>query len=178
MKPVQLEWIKRGAWCCLAFISLAGVCAGLGMRINTSASIPVGIYWTTSDQIHRGAFIQFCPEQRQVFELARSRGYVPAGQCPGRFGYLFKQVAAMAGDMVLIESSGVSINGKTWINSAPLAFDRQGRVIPMHRHMGLLSADQVLVMSDRSPISFDSRYFGPISLAKIKTVIVPILTWS
>jgi type IV secretory pathway protease TraF len=32
-------------------------------------------------------------------------------------------------------------------------------------------------MSDVSRTSFDGRYFGPISRAQIRTVIVPVFTW-
>ncbi len=36
---------------------------------------------------------------------------------------------------------------------------------------------EVLLMTDVSPISFDSRYFGPINRSQIKTVITPVITW-
>jgi len=41
-----------------------------------------------------------------------------------------------------------------------------------------LGPDEVLLMSDYSPISFDARYFGPLRATTIESVIMPILTWN
>ena len=40
-----------------------------------------------------------------------------------------------------------------------------------------LKDNQVLLMSDYNPLSFDGRYFGPINRAQIRSVIRPVLTW-
>jgi type IV secretory pathway protease TraF len=62
--------------------------------------------------------------------------------------------------------------------SVPLVTDRAGRPMPRlrTRHY-VLGASEVLLMSDVSATSFDGRYFGPVSRAQIRTVIVPVLTW-
>jgi hypothetical protein len=48
------------AWppCCWA----AGGYAA-GARINTTKSIPVGLYWTSSAPVEKGAYVLFCPPQ-------------------------------------------------------------------------------------------------------------------
>jgi type IV secretory pathway protease TraF len=42
----------------------------------------------------------------------------------------------------------------------------------------MLSAGQVLLMSDHNPLSFDARYFGPVSEATLRGVVAPIWTFS
>ena len=37
-----------------------------------------------------------------------------------------------------------------------------------------LSAGEVLLMTDYSPISFDGRYFGPIARKQIQSVVRPV----
>jgi len=41
-----------------------------------------------------------------------------------------------------------------------------------------LGPDEVLLMSDYNPASFDSRYFGPLQTTTIESVIKPLLTWN
>jgi conjugative transfer signal peptidase TraF len=55
-----------------------------GARINTTKSIPVGLYWTSSAPVEKGAYVLFCPPQVGVFADAKARGYIGAGVCPGR----------------------------------------------------------------------------------------------
>ena len=40
-----------------------------------------------------------------------------------------------------------------------------------------LGSEEVLLMSDYNPASFDGRYFGPLSKTTIQSVIVPVITW-
>jgi hypothetical protein len=38
-------------------------CYAAGARINTTKSIPVGLYWTSSAPVEKGAYVLFCPPQ-------------------------------------------------------------------------------------------------------------------
>ena len=58
---------------------MTGFLAISGIRINTSYSLPMGIYVRTSDQ--RASLIEFCPEGRFAIESS-SRGYRTRGFCP------------------------------------------------------------------------------------------------
>jgi conjugative transfer signal peptidase TraF len=148
------------------------------MRINTTKSIPVGFYWMTSDSVKRGSYVIFCPPETELFETAKARGYIGAGFCPGGYGYMMKRVAAVKGDAVVIAADGVHVNGELLPFSLPRAADKAGRPMPSgDTNRYTLSATELLLMSDVSGTSFDSRYFGPIHLKQVQGVIRPILTW-
>jgi len=162
----------------IALLLLGMTCQVAGARINTSKSIPMGLYWTTSAPMDKGAYVVFCPSPSEVFIEARTRGYIGAGFCPGGFGYLMKRVAATARDTVTVTSQGVDVNGERLRLSMPLAADPAGRPLPRFEVNGYVLGDaEVLLMSDGSPTSFDGRYFGPVSRSQLRGAIKPILTW-
>ena len=55
-------------------VLLLGVaCHALGARINTTRSIPIGLYWTSGAPVEKGAYVLFCPPphfNEGVFEVA------------------------------------------------------------------------------------------------------------
>ena len=147
-------------------------------RANTSKSIPVGLYWTSSAPAEKGAYLIVCPHKASVFDEAKERGYIAAGLCAGRYGYIMKRIAAARADVVDITDQGVRVNGKLLGLSAPLKSDQAGHPMPRYRsNATTLGASEVLLMSDVSATSFDGRYFGPLSCSQIKGVIRPVLTW-
>lgn len=154
-------------------------CSQVGLRVNTTPSIPVGLYRVSRVPVAKGAYVMFCPPQTRAFALARQRGYVGAGPCPGGYGYLMKKVLAAKADVVSFAADGVRVNGALLAFSAPLQADQGGRALPRYRaaKRGLKSSE-VLLMSELSPTSFDARYFGPLPVAQIEAVIVPVWTWS
>jgi conjugative transfer signal peptidase TraF len=91
---------------------------------------------------------------------------------------MLKRIVAAGGDVISIDGEGVTVNGHQLPNSAPRDADFAGRPLPVCRLQGYqLRPEEVLVMSDYSPISFDSRYFGPIPRAQIQTAVRPVWTW-
>ncbi|KAI5911938.1 conjugative transfer signal peptidase TraF [Azoarcus sp. PA01] len=161
-------------------VSMAGAALAYaaGARINTTKSIPVGLYWTSRAAVEKGAYVLFCPPQVQVFNEARERGYIGAGFCPGGYGYMMKRVLAAKGDDVAVSNEGVRVNGELLPMSAPRAVDAGGRPLPrFHADRYTLRAAEVLLMSDVSGTSFDGRYFGPINRSQIQTVVSPVITW-
>ncbi|RZA23595.1 MAG: conjugative transfer signal peptidase TraF [Proteobacteria bacterium] len=162
----------------ITLLLLGAACQMAGARINTSKSIPVGLYWTTSAPMDKGAYVVFCPPPSGVFNEARVRGYIGAGFCPGGYGYLMKLVAATQRDTVTVSSDGVRVNGERWPQSMPCLADKAGRPLPRFEANGyVLGQAEVLLMSNGSTTAFDGRYFGPVSRAQLETAIKPILTW-
>jgi hypothetical protein len=91
---------------------------------------------------------------------------------------LIKRVAAIVGDNVAIDAYGVRINGVLWPNSTPLTHDQQGRLLHPYRFGNYrVPSGELWVMSNH-PRGLDSRYFGPISVARIISPLTPLATWS
>ncbi|WP_322075504.1 conjugative transfer signal peptidase TraF [Burkholderia cenocepacia] len=155
-----------------------GALYAAGARINTSKSIPVGLYWTSAMPIAKGQYVIFCPPQRPVFADARERGYIGSGFCPGDYGYMMKKILAAKGDTVAVTSHGVTVNDELLPFSTPLSADGVGRPLPrMSAERYTLGESELLLMTDRSATSFDARYFGPVTRVQVKSVIRPILTF-
>jgi conjugative transfer signal peptidase TraF len=159
----------------LLFI-LSGITYAIGIRINTTPSIPVGVYRLTNEPIAKGAYVLICPPPVTVFDMAKARGYLGAGYCPGGYGQLMKKILAVQNDVVSIGTDGVQVNGQLLPLSAPLKADGAGRPMPDYKASSVLGSAEVLVMSDNNG-SFDGRYFGPIQRSQIQGVIRPIFTW-
>lgn len=161
-----------------AVLVLGIACWAAGARVNTTRSIPVGLYWTSSAPVGTGAYVLFCPPQVGVFEDAKERGYIGAGFCPGGYGYMMKRVLAAKNDAVSITDAGVQVNGELLPLSVPIKADKAGRPLPRYQAGNfVLGGSEVLLMSDVSATSFDGRYFGPVNTAQIKTTISSVITW-
>ena len=145
---------------------------GHRLIVNRTHSLPVGLYYWSDVPIKKGSIVLFKPDHSTPLEqLGIERGY-EARQLP-----LLKRVVALEGDVVSVSSSGVSINGQVLPNSAPLFHDEAGRQLAMAQlDQFRLGTDQAFLMGV-TPTSWDSRYFGPVSLSRCSGSFVPVLTW-
>jgi conjugative transfer signal peptidase TraF len=148
-----------------------------GLRLNTSASVPVGVWRETSVNraIHRGDTVSMCPDDSAVIRLAKARGYLNGGWCPGNSEILFKPVAAIAGDVIDIDSTGIHVNGTSVPKSAALAADGKGRQLPaVASGRYVVGEGELWLVSATNDHSFDSRYFGPIRLSAVRGLLSPL----
>jgi conjugative transfer signal peptidase TraF len=138
------------------------------LTLNTSASLPPGLYWTHPVRTLTPGTLVLFPAPVAVADLAVQRGYLrPATP-------LLKPVAAGAGTTVCVTDDGVFVEGAL---VAPIrTIDTEGRALPRYRGCVTLAADEVFVLGPH-PQSFDSRYFGPISRAMVQATATPIWTW-
>jgi len=150
------------------------LCGIAGLRINTSPSLPLGLYATTSQP--DATLVEFCPAE-PFASLAISRGYRDAGSCRDGAAPLMKPIIARAGDVVETSRRGISVNGRSVPNTAPRTMDSQGRPLtpwPLGRYV--VPPNTVWVASSYHRRSFDSRYFGPIQTSSIRDRVRPLLT--
>ena len=146
----------------------------LGLRLNTSPSLPVGLYVVTTDGSTN--LIEFCPAE-PFAALSLIRGYRDAGSCQDGGAPLLKPVVAKAGDLVELSWRGISVNGLLLPNTAPLSKDTKGRPLtawPFGWYS--LTPGTVWVASSYHSRSFDSRYFGPVHETAIRHRLKAFLT--
>ena len=147
-------------------ISAFQLFAFLGLRINTSPSLPLGLYVVTTDG--SANLIEFCPAE-PFAALSLVRGYSDPGVCRDGGAPLLKPVAAKAGDLVELSRHGISVNRVLLANTAPLSKDTKGRPLePWHFGRFLVAPGTVWVASSYHSRSFDSRYFGPVDTTAIR----------
>lgn len=159
-------------------MAFAAICYAVGVRVNTTRSIPVGLYLVTDDPIEKGAYVLFCPPNVDVFSVARERNYITGGFCPGGYGYMMKRILAAKGDTVTVTQDGVSVDGQLLPRSRLAKTDPAGRELPRYQSdQYTLGSSELLLMSDVSDTSFDGRYYGPISRSQVKSVIRPVFIW-
>ncbi len=150
----------------------------LGLRFNTTRSVDPGFYWVIDKPVEKGDLISFCPAEDTLTHMAYERGYIGFGNCPGHYERLLKHIVGGAGDSVQISNQSVAINGKTLPFSKSQSQDGLERPLaPYSPKRLVLKSNELWVMTNRSPLSFDSRYFGPIHSTQVSDVVKPLWTW-
>lgn len=147
------------------------------LTINTSDSLPHGVYVRTNQPIGIGNLVEFAPPP-MAMDYAIQRW----GEKTERVRFL-KPIVAGPGDMVSLSPSG------DWllVNGHPLAriltHDSDGNPLPCYWKKNPpreLLDHEILVISTFSESSFDSRYFGVLNTAATDSDFVvrrPFLVW-
>lgn len=168
----------RGRWMALgaplfAIGLLAAIAATFGVRINTSYSLPLGLYAATDDP--SADLIEFCPAEPFASESA-SRGYrTPGFTCPDGAVPLLKPIVARPGDLVIVSPAGLIVNGQLLRKTQPAPHDASGRPLTAWP-LGLygVKPGTVWVASTYNAGSYDSRYMGPIQTNQIRRRLRPL----
>ena len=165
------RWAPRlRTWAVAVSVAALVVAAGalLGVRVNTTPSLPRGLYVASAlgnRPTERGDLVAACPDTAAVQRLGR---YWTNGRCPGGSRRpdgvrpLAKPVAGLPGDTVRVDSSGVRIGERRLPASAPLFRDRAGQPVLPALGVHVLGPDEYWLHSGRVPTSIDSRYAGPV----------------
>lgn len=154
-------------------IAAAGAAHALGLGVNVTASQPVGLYRAAAGPPRRGDLVRAClPDDAAA--LATARGYLrPDGAC-GDHEPVLKRVLAVAGDRVEL-GAVVVLDGEPLDAVPVLDLDLGGRPLPRAAD-ATLGPDELWLVSDRIPHSFDSRYFGPVRTGAVLDVMRPLWT--
>lgn len=146
--------------------------------LNVSESVPVGLYYLSFGPPRTHRLVTFCLP-KSFSQLARTRGYIGYGACPGQAARLLKHVAATAGDRVVVGQDGTWINGQLIPDTQPQPKDSAGRPIPAIDDFNRTLSEREIWTLGPHPKSFDSRYYGPIHLSQARAFLVkPLWTWS
>jgi len=136
---------------------------------NPSSSAPRGWYMVKAPaELSRGDFV-LVKLPAAIARFADQRGYLPM-TVP-----LLKLVGAVAGDRVCERRGLVHINGIPTAQS--LERDGAGRLLVTWNDCRRLDIVELFLLGTSSAASFDSRYYGPITLNSVICVAVPLWTW-
>lgn len=155
---------------------VVGAVRALGLRIQHTPSLPVGLYRTVAGTPDPGSVALWCLP-RAIAVLGRERGYLAAGACDGKSEPVGKIVLAVAGDTIRYSAGGIVLNGCAVPNTRPLPRDSRGRRLA-HVPFGtyVLRVGEAWIWSPFSLASYDSRYFGPIPLSGFVSRVTPVWT--
>lgn len=140
----------------------------------------VRLVYNASDSVARGWYHIDASRRAQVGDLvlanlpstvaswAAQRGYLPVG-VP-----ILKPVAAIAPQTVCIDATELSIDGQVVATAREV--DGQGRTLTRWQQCRGLVDGELFFLSAHAH-SFDSRYFGPLSVTTVIGVAQPIWTW-
>ena len=162
---------------CMGF-SMAALCAPVVVTMpvaivyNPSDSVPRGWYrlggTTCPDSPHVGSIV-LARIPAEAATLATQRGYLPSG-VP-----ILKRVGAVAPQSVCVRDQVVRIDGA--VMAIARTHDGVHRPLPVWQQCRPLAGNELFLLSDTSPASFDSRYFGPIAASAVLGVARPLWSW-
>jgi len=159
----------------LAGLGLVRALAPLHLALNTSPSLPVGLYCLHPPLARRASLVLLCLPPRLAL-LARWRGYLGPGACPTGTAPLGKVVVAVAGDLVEVTRQGLSVNGRPLPGSKPRRLDGLGLPLPAYPEGAYrVAAGELWVLSPFHPLAWDSRYFGPLPESAVVARAAPLL---
>ena len=143
------------------------------MVINTTASLPPGIYYRTFEVPKRGDIVFVSPPDKPVFKEALKRGILSSGNSEAGTCPLIKVMAAIDGDEIEIRKDGMFVNGEKLANSQRQDWQIANMAeLPISKKL----KGEILLYTPH-PQSFDSRYFGYVPLDALQRV-EPVYTFN
>jgi conjugative transfer signal peptidase TraF len=161
---------------------LAATASAVGeLRVNLSPSIPVGVYVarpvpSRAVLLPRGQLVALCLGET-LAAWARARGYLRRGSCPDGSSPIGKPIFGIAGDTLEVTRAGISRNGVPAARTRALDTDAAGRPLPrVPPGRYLVPPGEIWVVSSYDTRSWDSRYFGPVPLRAVISLLRPLWT--
>lgn len=143
--------------------------SGHALVVNTSPSMPSGVYWITrAAPMVRGSVVLFAPPDG-VRDLIYGRGWLPNGMP------LLKTVGGLAGDTYCVR------DGRFVVASDDIGpvflLDSQGLPLPQISGCRRVGAGEFLPVALRLDRSFDGRYMGAVPLRNVLGVGRALITF-
>lgn len=127
---------------------------------NRSPSVPIGFYLRSDAEPSVGSFVT-------VSTSAVAPAYTALRNYSDRSDRFIKRIAAVAGDHVCARGDRVAVGRHTVLMRQ--VRDGQGRALPAWSECRALRAGEFFLAGDTDD-SFDSRYWGPVSISDIDGV--------
>jgi type IV secretory pathway protease TraF len=134
---------------------------------NVSPSVPIGLYLISRHPPVQGQLVAI-RLPHTIASLADERGYLPG------HALLLKPTAAVGRGRICRWRHLVFVNGILRAHSVDL--DGRGWRLPVWTGCVRLTTNEIVVLGRRRD-SFDSRYFGPISVGAMLGRAIPIWTF-
>lgn len=168
--------IKFLAGAGIVTVGLASIAYIGGYRLNLTPSEPLGLWRIEAlrSPVEIGDLVFFCPLVTAAFEEARQRGYLRRGLCAGGVAPLIKTIAALPGQHVEI-TDHVIIDGRALLASAVRNTDGEGRALSPDP--GGVVPPRTVFLHSSFASSYDSRYFGAVSVSGLLGLARPVLTF-
>jgi len=146
----------------------------LGIRINTSPSMPLGVYIKKFSAIQRGDIVAVCVDTRRR-QFGLQRGYLKFGfGCDG-VRPLIKQIIAVPGDQVELTDQYLRVNQTIYFYRT-FYQDSHGNPLPVFPRGIYQSQTNYWLLGTHDPHSWDSRYWGPVDSKNIIENLHPLFT--
>lgn len=150
-----------------------------GLMVNFTPSMPVGIYrQAATSGLGHGDLVMYNLDNPEFLELAKERGYLPQnGLFSSSLKPLIKEAQGLPGDMLAYDANALlTVNDKVLPHTQYQSADSKGRPMPQTLlKFGEIPNGKALLVSYHDG-GFDSRYFGLVDMAKLKTV-KPVFTF-
>lgn len=152
-------------------VVIAGLNAmGYGMINNTTDSLPQGLYFVSPAQRFSVGDLAVLPVPARSRAMYNDRSWLPPENVA-----LIKRVVAVAGDQVCLKNNQLIINKQ--LKGIADRWDLQGEaLLPVEICETIRDGELYLANVEHSN-SFDSRYFGPVSVADIEGAASSFWLW-
>jgi conjugative transfer signal peptidase TraF len=156
-----------------AYFVIGDTLRASNLRLNLSKSVPVGMYYRTTSTARYAAI---CLSMEQLAPAVAAGIDLRPGECPntGLQPILKPVYEATMDNPIKLAAEGFYVDGKLLPNTAPKKVSLAGKPLT-HYDFGRYHYGYWAI-SDFSPDSFDSRYFGVVAPQQIAFYAKPVFT--
>ena len=125
-------------------------------------SLPYGIYMRIKGAPQRGDYAASCLPQ-EIAQYGISRHYLAQGNCDTGTVRVLKMIKGIPGDHFVVKNGFLELNGNFY---RIMDKDSSGRALNTFykQKQGVLDKGKYILLSDFVKNSWDSRYWGPVSI--------------
>ncbi len=148
----------------------------MGIMLNVTPSIPIGIYKThPPTAMQRGDIVALCLSDPDK-EYGLTRHYIQMGTKCHDSDPLIKKIIAVPGDTVRLQDGFMVVNHQELLFKTYYKDNAQRSLKVFPRGLYQQTSGYWMI-GDHSPYSWDSRYWGPIARNQILYKLSPLIVF-